>query len=310
MQEYYKRQRGDRYDGYRIRKLDGVLTLMPYLQRTRLDSQCFFEDVLEIGNLEKFVEQKKAEIPGLSIMHVIIAGIVRAISQWPYLNRFLVHHKLYAHKTIQLSMMVKRSLDPHEPETAIRPVFDPFDTLYEVAAKINKEVEACRTSGENNETDAAVELLGHLPDWLIKLVAWYIRYSDNRRFMPKFLYEASPYHASAFVANLGSLGIDSVFHHLYEFGTCSFFLTIGKKHRQTKLDKNGKPVTVKTMNLRYVVDERVCEGHYNALAIRFINKLLNNPELLLSPPEKVVLDDGITNKMLIDPNEARVKAAE
>lgn len=49
--------------------------------------------------------------------------------------------------------------------------------------------------------------------------------------MPKAVINASPFHTSVFLTNVGSLGIDSVYHHLYNFGTTSLFFAMGKKKK-------------------------------------------------------------------------------
>jgi hypothetical protein len=58
----------------------------------------------------------------------------------------------------------------------------------------------------------------------------------------------------------------------------------------------------KQIRLKFVLDERICDGYYYASSMRLLNKLLTNPETLLSPPEKIVLDEGVGRKPVVDPN--------
>ena len=47
------------------------------------------------------------------------------------------------------------------------------------------------------------------------------------------------------------------------------------------------------ISLKMVVDERICDGFYYASSMRMFSKILQNPEVLLTPPEEVLVDDGI-----------------
>lgn len=142
-----------------------------------------------------------------------------------------------------------------------------------------------------------------MPAWLLRSLVRVLRGLDNVGLLPRSLQAISPWHASAFLTNVGSLGIGAVYHHLYEFGTCSFFVAMGKKNRSRSIDEDGEVTSLKTLDLRVVVDERVCDGYYYASTMRYVRRLLGNPEVLLSPPERIVPDDGVGKPLLFDPND-------
>jgi len=50
--------------------------------------------------------------------------------------------------------------------------------------------------------------------------------------------------------------------------------------------------------LKFVLDERICDGFYYASSMRMLNKILANPEQLLTPPEKVLVDEGVGKKRI------------
>ncbi len=106
---FYKWSFGDRYDGWRVRKVDTVFRIIPYFLRTRIDSQNFFEEKLPIDGIEAFIKQHKEDIPDLSIMHIIIAALVRLISQRPNLNRFVIWNKIFARNHLNISIAVKKT---------------------------------------------------------------------------------------------------------------------------------------------------------------------------------------------------------
>jgi pyruvate/2-oxoglutarate dehydrogenase complex dihydrolipoamide acyltransferase (E2) component len=90
-----------------------------------------------------------------------------------------------------------------------------------------------------------------------------IRFLDRRGWLPKALIDVSPFHASMGLSNLASLKTPSVFHHLYEMGTTSCFIVIGKD-QIVPVEKDGALVPVKCMPIGMTLDERICSGAYFA----------------------------------------------
>lgn len=309
LKNLYKRRAGDRYDGWRVRDIDPAMSIVPFIMRTRIDSQCYFDATIDLEPMEKFIRAHKEDMPGLSIMNIVIAAMVRAVSQRPYVNRFVVYNKLYAHNDIRICTMVRRSMGTRGNEIPILPVFSPFDTLPDVMQRINQEIYNTRETDEKNASDKAAGL-GKLPPWLFRLIVKIFYALDAIGLLPKGIHTASPYHCSAFLTNMGSLGIGPVYHHLYEFGTLSFFSAMGKKERIETIDVFGNHKVKRVMGFRCVIDERICDGHYWAVTIRYLIKLLAKPEVLMAPPARVVLDDGIRHKLWHDPNEGREAAGE
>lgn len=284
---------GDRYDGWRVRKVDPVFRVIPYILRTRMDAQNFFEEKVPIDHIEAFIKKHKEDIPDLSIMHVIMAATVRLISQRPHLNRFVVWNKIFARNHISFSIAIKRSLTDSGEETLIKPYFQPEDTLQDVVRKTREVQIANQQQGVQNSSDTISKILGKLPDWLMRVVALAMLWTDKVGVLPKFIHEASPWHCSVFLTNIGSIGVESIYHHLYEFGTCSNFLAMGKKSRYHSYNTRGELVAHKQIRLKFVLDERICDGYYYASSLRLMTKYLMNPEVLLKEPEKVVKDEGV-----------------
>ncbi len=283
-----KRRFGDRYDGYRVRDLDLPFHIIPVIMRNRCDSEVFFKETIDIGPLEEFVRQKrKTDMPHLKTIHVIVAALVRVMAQRPRMNRFVAGKKIYAHNNIRFGMTVKRALSMEGEETEILPVFQPTDTLADVMNTFNDALENAFATEQGNDSDKINRLFVYIPTWLKSFVVWCLRNLDKIGWMPKFIYKASPFHVSAYLTDVGSLGIDSVYHHLYEFGTNSCFLAVGKKITEQYINQEGEFAKRKVMNFRFVVDERICDGYYHAGAIKLFCKYLKHPELLELPPEEL-----------------------
>ena len=296
--KYYGWSLGDRYDGWRVRKADPMFSVAPFVLNTRVDSEVFFEIKLPIDKVEDFIKEHKEDIPNLSIMHVVMASLVRLFSQRPYVNRFVVWNKIFARNHVSFSLVIKRSMSVDGEETIIKPYFLPTDTLQDVVRKTQEELESNKQVDSENSSDAISKILGFLPDFLLRFVVKIIKNLDKVGMMPKFLFEASPFHSSLFITNIGSIGIESIYHHLYEFGTCSMFAAMGKKSRKNVMQKDGTTKQEKTILLKFVLDERICDGFYYATTIRMIDKILNDPAILLLPPEHVVVDDGVGKKRI------------
>lgn len=282
-----KRRFGDRYDGYRVRETDPLFYVIPHIMRTRLDSQVFFEEEIDISGLREFILNHRENIPGLSTYHIIVAAAMRTIAQKPRLNRFVSGRKIYARNYLRASLTIKKGKSEDAEEMLVMPEFMPYDTLYDIAGKFNKLVAEAREEETGNQTDTFVRLINLLPGFLVKFVVWSVRTLDAFGKMPKFINRLSPFHSSIFVTNVGSIGLNSIYHHLYEFGTTSVFLAIGKKEVAREVDSTGAVNDKNIIKIRFVLDERICDGYYFATAIKHFKRLMKKPELLLEKPEYI-----------------------
>ena len=44
------------------------------------------------------------------------------------------------------------------------------------------------------------------------------------------------------------------------------------------------------MDYTFVLDERICDGHYYATGLKYLREILKHPDVLDTPPEKIVED--------------------
>lgn len=298
MKQYFKRRWFDRSDGWKITKIDPMMRLSPFFMRTRLDSQNLFEQTINIEKMEEFIKTHKEKIPNLSILHIITATMVRVISQRPLLNRFIVWNKMYARNSVKIALVFKQSLTDEGKEGIFIADFNPEDTLVDVSNKMDQLIQENKVDNENNETDKLVKVINLLPDFVLRILVWLFYKLDSVGLLPASLLNASPFHSSAFITHVGTLGIPPVYHHLYEFGTTSMFLAIGKKEFEYSMDENEKMQKDRTIGLKFTLDERVCDGYYYAKSMREFSKYLHNPELLLTPPTEVIVDPCVGGKRI------------
>jgi hypothetical protein len=286
-----RRRLGDRYDGRLLRSLSPIYQMIPYIMRTRVDAHDYFEDRIDIGPAEDWLRRQRAAGRGnLGYLALFVAALVRTMSQRPRLNRFVAGQRIHARNQILISMVLKKRLHQDSPETVVKLGLDPRATVFDVARVIEEAVSANQREAAANQTDRTARLFTAVPGPLLRGLMWLLRALDFHGLLPRAIHRASPFHASAFVTDLGSLGIKPIYHHLYDFGTVSIFLAFGAKEREHALAADGRVELRKFISIKVVNDERICDGHYYASAFKLLRGLLRQPELLEAPPERVVED--------------------
>ena len=141
-----------------------------------------------------------------------------------------------------------------------------------------------------NDFDKLEIALGLIPGWLISSVFSLLKLLDRYGWIPKKITDLSPFHASFFITNMGSIGMQPVYHHIYEFGTISIFGAIGSKETVYETDRVGNPHRKTYLNMKFVVDERICDGFVYAIGFKHIKSGISRPEQLLERPKEVIHD--------------------
>lgn len=282
---------GRRSDGHLVKKLDPIVALTSYIMPTRCDAQIFTDYKADFEKLARYIAAKSDEGYRITFMEIIIAAYIRTVSQLPEINRFVANKRLYARSELAVSFaLVRDSADGELSENTTKCYFDLNDTIYDVSDRIRDTVEACRKEDADNSTLKVAKLL--MNPFLANIVVWLARVLDRYGIMPRWLLNASPFHTSMFVTNMASIGLPAIQHHIYNFGTCSQFVSIGSVERGVALDAKGNVVRKRLLPLGVVCDERIFEGAMYAKMLSIMGRLLNNPEQLEQPPERVLYDEG------------------
>lgn len=292
-----RRRHGDRNDGFLVRNLDPMGKLIPFIMKSKADSWVLFEDRIDITHTQDFLhEMRKGKIPGLTLYHIIFAAIVRTYSQVPELNRFVARSNIYARNEMKGSMVVMKGMQRDSERTTIMPHFEMEATLKEVSDEIQalaNPIDRTKKVAEDenrNDFDKLELALSLIPNWLISLVFGLLKFLDRHGWIPKKITDLSPFHSSFFITNMGSIGMQPVYHHIYEFGTISVFGAIGSKETVHELDRNGVLHRRTYLNMKFVVDERICDGFIYALGFKHIKSCISKPEQLMERPRQVIQD--------------------
>ena len=284
---------GDRSDGRKIRTLAPMAQITAYFQVERNTCSNLFEESFEITNIDRYIRQKRREgLTDFGITHVLLAAYVRGVAKYPQLNRFISGQKVYSRgEDIQYCMVIKKEMTVDAPDTSIKVHLNPHDTAVDVYNKLNAAVEEVKATQElDSSLDGLIQYLNLIPSIVLKFVVWLLKLLDYFGMLPKFLLELSPFHGSLFFTSMGSLGIPPIYHHLYDFGNLPCFGAFGMKRRSLEVQEDGSVVQKKYIDVKFVLDERICDGFYYATFFKHYRRLLAHPEVLDNPPEEVIPD--------------------
>lgn len=288
-----RRRLGDRSDGYKLRKIDPFFRVIPHIMKKRSASEIFFEERIYIAKAQKFIRELRNEGYRCGFLHIMIAAMVRMYSQKPKVNRFIRGRKHYARNEISISFAIKKEMSEKAEETTVKVKFKPDVTIYEVIDEVNRIIDLNKQKEQKNNTDKFVIFFKFLPNFVLAGAMGLIRMLDYIGILPKFLIELSPFHASMFITDVGSIGIKPVYHHLYNLGTVTSFVAFGTRAKEQYVDSDMKVENRKALDVRVVSDERVVDGYYFAGAIKLASRILSDPTCLRERPKEVVIDDEI-----------------
>lgn len=296
MNETRKKRFGDRCDGYRIRHLSATTTATIRFMKSRLEAQVFSNFDIDLTKTEAFMRDHKDDLKGISLQTILFAALVRTYAKFPRCGRFIVGKKLYGRDYTRVNLMIKPTYDEDDEEVLLTMMFDRSETLQDVIRIYNESMDKTIAEVNKKREDAAKGYTGLISwfngniDMISSKLSGLVMFLDRKRVLPASLLEMSPFHGNAFFTNVGSIGLGEAIHHLYEFGTVSLFIGIGSKTKKMVLTKNGLEKK-SLLHLSVTVDERICEGYYWASAMRTMKRLVESPELLLTPPVKVRTDN-------------------
>ena len=284
---------GFRSDGKKLKKVDPIIRLTSYIMPSRDDAQVFALKDLRCEKMDEFIKAKFEQGIKISYMHIVIAGAVRMLAERPRLNRFVMSGRVYARHKIFISFAVKKTLSDDGEETTIKIGFTGHESLYDIKQMIDEEIAKSNISKEETKTDKLAASLLKLPHFVLSPAIGFLKWLDRIGSLPKVVLEASPFHTSCFVTNLKSIGMSTVLHHLYNFGTTGIFISMGKEKMEPVVNSENEITAAKIMQLGIVIDERMCDGFYASKSLKLGIGYMENPELLEQRLESVKLDPDL-----------------
>lgn len=271
-----------RRDADLVRDVAPLRRVMPLVLRGRNESAVYFEQKVDIARAKAFLDEVRARTgKKATLLHLLLFGIARVLHERPRLNRFAAGGRLWQRRGIWLSFSAKRTKSDEGAVITVKRAIDPGWSFEELVAHIDGDIREGREETTSTETELKLAFL--LPTFLIALALRLLRLLDHFGLLPAFFMRSDPLYASAFVANLGSLGMDAAYHHLFEYGTIPIFCVAGAARPEPVIADDGTVVVRELVTLRYTFDERVEDGLYCLQSLEKLRAFLEDPAAATAP---------------------------
>jgi hypothetical protein len=275
----------DRSDGVYLKKLPGFRKMFPFLMRTRTESVIYYSQRVDLtGTLAWLERVNVGRADRVSLFHVILAATVRTLALRPDANRFVAGRRIYQRRKIELSFIVKRELSEESSETQAKVAFDPLFTVFDVAERVHSVVREVKRSG-GSEDEKLCDVVTSLPRAVTRLALAAVRTLDYFGRLPASFIRGEALFTSVYIANLGSIGLDAVFHHMFEWGNAAFFVVAGKRKKEPVVNERGGIEARDVLDMKISLDERITDGVSYAKTIGLMTGFIENPGRLEARPE-------------------------
>ena len=283
--ERVKRKWGDRKDGIWLKDLPAMNRIMPGIMPNRADNEAHINVEVDLRPLDAYLAQKNQgrTEDKYTYFHVISAAIAKAFVLRPRMNRFICNKRIYQHRDLTLAFVVKKRFSDKSEEGLAFLHIDDTETMDSYHGKIMSVIHDNRRDDIKDTSTGAMDVLNKLPQWIINLVISTTLWLDKHGWAPDFLIGTDPNHASIFLSNLGSIGLEGGYHHLVNWGTNSCFIVLGKKYMKKEYFKDGSSDLYEVIPLGITLDERIADGYYSSGTVALVKELLAHPELLDLP---------------------------
>jgi hypothetical protein len=265
------------------RRRDGTLArvppyrqIMPFLMRHRNESIVLFEQHLDMSRAQPWLDAWHART-GLhaTAFHLVLHAIARVLHERPHLNRFVAGRRIYDRRGVFMTFAAKKAFRDDAPLATVKRAFAPGESFAEMVAALGADIQVAR-SDAISKVDKELSVFLRFPNFLLAASVALLRWLDSHGLAPHALIGDDPMYTSAFIANLGSLKIDAAYHHLYEYGNCPLFCTVGRLG-PAPVVVDGAIEIRPSLILRYSYDERIEDGFYAASAIASVRAWIEDP---------------------------------
>lgn len=269
------------HDGRRVR-VHPYRRMMAFLMRGRNESAVYFEQQLDLTRTLPWLAAWNREHGARAmVFHLVLHGLATVLHERERLNRFTIGHRTYQRTGVFVSFAAKTEMSDAAPLRTIKRRFERGESFASVVERTTTEIGATKTAART-AMDKELGILLRLPGFLLAFLLVVLRRLYAWGLAPRSLIDTDPLYTSAFIANLGSIKIDSAYHHLYEHGNCPLFITIGQI-TQVPVVEDGAVVARPHLTLRYTFDERVEDGLYCARSLQLLQRYVEDPASSIGP---------------------------
>jgi chloramphenicol O-acetyltransferase len=202
---------------------------------------------------------------GLRFFPYVLFVCLKTVQKHPSLKRFVLGQKVYDHKRLWISTVIKRNKNDESTNTFVKFELTESMNAHEVQSLLDELIVHTRAE-KKHDTDQLMRFLSLLPTFIFSIAIKGAALLDRFDLLPNSVIKADPLHTGLVIANLGSIKGQSVSHHLFNWGTSSMVITIGEFTSEGDVD------------VTFSVDERIAEGVAFFKAIDTFKHLLENPD--------------------------------
>jgi hypothetical protein len=266
-----------RSDGTLVKDLPNTRRVMPYIMRGRNEAAVYFEHDVSLVKTDAFIRAWNQANPALRIdvFHISLWALLGAIGHNPSVNRFVMGGRLYQRHGIWFSYAVKQKLETGAPLVVVKRRFDTDASFADMVEAMHAE--QATSINERGTIDKELGLLMLFPGFVRRIIMATMRGADRLGMLPRRFIEKDPMYSTAFFANMASLGMPAVYHHLYEYGTTGIFTCIGRPIGAPGSPTSG-PDRRRVMTVRHTFDERVEDGLAAWFTLRRLKQNIEDPE--------------------------------
>jgi len=258
------------------KKNPGYRRILLHLTPDRDHAAVFFSQTIDLTRTLPWIEEHEAATGRrVGILALFVAAAGRMLHERPRLNRYASGWRIFQRDGVYVTVSTKKALTDGAHVVMLKIPILPGDDPDAVAGRIVGAVGEGR-SGRELPVEREVSGFLHIPAFVLSALVRILLWFDRRHWLPGFFVDPDPMFTSLVVANIGSVGLDAAYHHLYEYGNCPFFAVIGKI-QDAPVVVDGRVEVHPTVEIRYTFDERIEDGLACAIALAGARELVEDP---------------------------------
>lgn len=266
--------------GHKVKDVTGMQNILFDLKPNRCEAEVFMSADIDVTEFVKYIKKLKEKNSDITFFHGFVHIMGKLIYEYPKLNRFVQNRTLFEHDEVSIAFVAKAEFNEKSEEFMTCLPIGKDDTIIEVSENLKARIEKMRDKKSNVNTDGAnnvVDKIGHvwrpLRSFLVGILKWW----DKKFGLPGSIADENIYYSSLIVSNLGTFRVPGIYHNLANLGTSSGLVAFGDIK-----ENSGKY----TMNIGVTLDERIADGFYFCRALKAIEYLFANPNLMMEAASK------------------------
>lgn len=260
--------------------------MMPFLMQSRTESAVYFEQDLDLTRTQRFIDTYNATHERrITVFHLFTWAVAHVLHVRPRMNRFVVGSRVYQRDGVWISYSAKKALADGSPIVVLKRKFDPNMTFEQTVDFIHGDVKVGRSEVKSH-LDQELSLFLRLPALLLRFGVGVVRWLDSVNLLPGSFIHPDPMYASLFIANLGSVKLESAYHHLYEYGNIPLFAALGRTKLVPVVDEDGVVRARSVCTVKYTFDERIEDGLYCAQSLELLRRMVEDPAAFMAEQAK------------------------